>query len=62
MKIIHCDGHELTVRDAGPIIFRLTARTVPIKVNGWSLVEDEDARRLLRDLIDTKLYTADRPR
>jgi hypothetical protein len=56
LKIIHCNGRELTVRDAPPPIFRLRANSVPIKLNGWRLMEDAEARLLLRELLDSKLY------
>lgn len=56
MKLLSCDGKLLEVRDAGPIIFRLTARDVPIKPAGWRLMEDGEARALLRRLIDSEMY------
>lgn len=56
MKLIHSDGRELTVRDAGPVIFRLRARDVPIKLNGCHVVDDDEARRELRELLDLGLY------
>ena len=56
MKLVHCDGRTLTVRDAGPVVFRMVARDAPIKVNGWRLLEDDDARALLRELLALKMY------
>lgn len=56
MKLIHGTGRTLEVRDCGPVIFRLTAGAVPIKVNGWSIVEDDVARETLRDLLALGLY------
>lgn len=61
MKILSCDGRLLEVRDAGPVVFRLKARDVPIKpAGGMRLVEDSEARALLRSLIDSKLYEGGR--
>lgn len=60
MKLIRCDGRELTVRDVGEarVIFRLKARAggPPIKYNGWRLVPEAEARGLLRELLDTMMY------
>lgn len=60
MKLIRSTGSVLEVRDVGPVVFRLTAGTVPIKVNGWSIVEDATARETLRGLLDTGLYIGGR--
>jgi hypothetical protein len=57
MKLIHSTGKELTVRDVGPVIFRLTAGPVPIKRNGWSIVEDDVARDVLRELLSLGIYS-----
>jgi hypothetical protein len=46
----------LEVRDVGPIVFSLRAGEVPIKVNGFEILEDDQARKLLRELIATGLY------
>lgn len=57
MKIIHCDGRTLEVRDAGPVIMRLLAPPgQPIKLNGWRLLEDDEAREVLRGLLDIGVY------
>jgi len=60
MKLVTCDGRLLEVRDAGPVVFRLRARSVPIKVNGSRLHEDDAARDLLRALLETGLYDGGR--
>lgn len=57
MKLIICNGKELTVRDAGPVIFRLTAGAVPLKAHGTRLLEDDVARAELRALLETGLYS-----
>lgn len=42
------------------MVFRLTAGATPIKANGWEIVDDAEARRRLRALLDTGLYTGGR--
>lgn len=56
MKLIHSTGKILEVRDVGPVIFRLTSGTVPIKRNGYAILNDEDARDVLRELLEYSLY------
>lgn len=56
MKLIYGTGDVLEVRELGPVIFLLTARDVPIKVNGYHVLEDDAARAELRALLDTGLY------
>jgi hypothetical protein len=60
VKLIYSTGRELTVRDVGPVIFRLTAGAVPIKLNGYRIVEDDAARETLRGLLDLGLYAGGR--
>lgn len=60
MKLIRNNGRELTVRDVGPVIYRLTASGVPIKATPWVIVEDDVARELLRALRATGLYEGGR--
>jgi hypothetical protein len=61
VRFVSCNGKLLEVREAGPVIFRLTARDVPIKpAGGLRLMEDSDARALLRRLIDSELYEGGR--
>lgn len=57
MILIFCNGKELTARDAGPVLFRLTADTTPLKPHGFHLMEEPAARRLLRELLNSGLYT-----
>lgn len=58
MKLFICDGRGLTVRDAGPVIFRLGLgpSNAPIKMHGIRLLADNEAREALRGLLDTGLY------
>ena len=60
MKLIHSTGAVLEVRDLGPVVFRLRAGRVPIKVNGYRVLEDAAARDLLRELLDSGLYEGGR--
>lgn len=60
MKLIRSTGLVLEVRDVGPVIFRLTAGAVPIKANGYAVVEDDEARDRLRDLMRSGLYEGGR--
>ena len=56
MKLIYGNGKVVEVRDVGPVVFRLLAGSVPIKVNGYRIASDDEARDLIRDLLRTKLY------
>lgn len=49
-KLLWGDGRTLEVRPIGDIVYRLAARRVPIKLNGYLVLEDEDARELCRQL------------
>lgn len=62
MKYVSSNGRVLEVRDVGPVIFRLTTRPggPPIKHNGDRVVEDDEARRLLRGLLDVGMYDGGR--
>ena len=47
------------MRDAGPVLMRLTTRPggPPIKApEPWRVVGDDEARRVVRELLDLKLY------
>lgn len=55
MKLVRSNGRELSVRDAGPVIFRLRARAAPLPlVDG--VLSDPEAKDLLRDLLASGLY------
>jgi hypothetical protein len=34
MKLIHCDGRRLEVRDVGDVVYELQVQRGPIKLNG----------------------------
>ena len=59
MKLVRGTGALLEVRDVGPVLIRLRAGAVPIKVNGYRIVSDEEARDQLRVLLATGLYRRD---
>ena len=50
MKLLTCNGRELEVRDVGPVVYRLLAGDVPIKLHGRFVLDDDAARDLLREL------------
>lgn len=50
VKLVISNGKELEVRDVGPVVYRLEARTVPIKCNGRLLLDDDAARDLVAAL------------
>ena len=52
MKLLHCDGKELQVWDLGPLLMRLRAGITPIKLNGYFMETDADARARIRALLD----------
>lgn len=56
MKLVISNGKELIIRDVGNVIFRLTADKVPIGKHGYHIISDNEARKLLRELIDSGLY------
>ena len=56
MKLIKSNGKELEIRTVGPVIYRIRAGAVPIKVNGWQILEDDEARQLVTELNQTGLY------
>lgn len=60
MILITCDGRTLTARRVGRVTFQLTADRIPIKMNGSHLVEDDLASKLLRELVDSRLYAGGR--
>lgn len=58
MKLVVCDGRSLTVRDVGPVLLELRARSggPPLKLYVRSVVEDAEARALVRAQLDLGLY------
>lgn len=61
MKLIHGNGTMLEVRDVGEVLIRLRQREggAPIKVHGYRLLDDDAARALVREQLDTRLYDRD---
>jgi len=56
MKLIFSNGRKLEIRDVGPIIVSFHMQNIPLKYNGFHLVEDEKAQAEMRSLINSKLY------
>lgn len=59
MKLLVGNGKTLEVRDVGPVIFELSARVggPPIKFNGSKIMDEDEARGVLRELLATGLYS-----
>lgn len=62
MKLIACDGRELKVYDLGPIVMRVSVRAggPPIKLNGYRVMSDDDARATVRTILETGHYDSGR--
>lgn len=58
MKLLRGNGTEVTVRDVGPVLARVIQRPggPPIKFNGYRIVDEDEARAVLRKLINAGLY------
>lgn len=56
MKLIRSNGKVLEVYDIGPLLMTVTKINVPMKENGWQMIEDDVARHKMRDIIDSNLY------
>jgi hypothetical protein len=63
MKLVVSNGRVLEVRDAGAVVYRVRQRAggPPIKVNGKFLMDDEEARGVLRELLEAKCYDTEKP-
>jgi hypothetical protein len=60
MKLIRSTGRDLEVFDISGPVFRLKAGPVPIKLNGWRIVEDDEARAIVKEQLATGLYHQER--
>lgn len=56
MKLLVCDGRNLTVYDLGPIVMRVVARDYPIKLHGHRVLSDNDARATVKAILATGFY------
>lgn len=51
-KLIHCNGKVLSAYDiSDEPIMTLRAGSVPIKFNGYRIMQDDEAREMLKDFI-----------
>ena len=50
MKLVKSDGRLLEVREVGEPIYTLAANERPLGWNGWQILEDDQARDLVREL------------
>jgi len=55
LKLLRSNGRELTVRDVGPVIFRLTAAELPLPCHD-AILDDDITKNILRDLLATGRY------
>jgi hypothetical protein len=60
MKLVICDGRKLEVFDVGAAVYRLSAGATPIRLHGHFLLEDDEARDLVRDLAKAQQRRGDR--
>jgi hypothetical protein len=62
MKLVTSNGKLLEVRDAGAVVYRVRQRDggPPIKVNGKFLMDDDAARGVLRELLETRMYDGEK--
>jgi len=52
VKLLHCNGRELRVWDLGNLIMRLRSGVYPMKLNGYVIETDDEARARIRALLD----------
>jgi hypothetical protein len=57
MKLVYSNGKKLEVYDLGPPVIAFRAGSVPIKHNGYRIVEDDVAREIVRDVLKAGIYT-----
>lgn len=57
MKLVYSNGKKLEIYDINEPLMRFRAGAVPIKYNGYRIVEDEVAKDIARDLLGSGLYT-----
>ena len=57
MKLLRSNGRELTIRECGPVIYRLRAPGfyAPLPLAD-RVMEDEEAREYIRALIERGIY------
>jgi hypothetical protein len=58
-KLLKCEGKVLEVREVGDVIYSLQANGVPLKCNGWRILEDDAARDLVRELAAAQKVAVD---
>jgi len=57
MKLIYSNGKVLKVYEINeqPLLI-IQMRDIPIKINGYQIIDDDSAREKLKDLLRTGLY------
>lgn len=56
MILFRSNGKSLRVYELGPLLMRVSARELPVKENGWHILENDDALARVRAMIDSGLY------
>lgn len=59
MKLVYSTGKVLQVYDLASPLVTLRAIEVPIRYNGYHILDDDKAREVLRELLRTGLYHKD---
>jgi hypothetical protein len=57
MKLVYSNGKKLVVYDLCDPVITIHAGAVPIKYNGYRIVNDDIARNILREALKSGLYT-----
>lgn len=53
MKLLYGNGSVLEVRNVSEVIYRIRAgNNIPIKFNGYRILEDDAAREALKDVLE----------
>jgi hypothetical protein len=56
MKLLRSNGKILEIYDLGHLLMTVTKINMPVKENGWQIVDDDIARGKVSTLIDSNLY------
>ena len=59
MKLIYSNGRELICYEVRPV-YRITTTSVPIKHNGYKILDDDAARAILRELLEYDCYRGEK--
>lgn len=57
MKLVYSNGKKLEVYDLGSPVIAFRAHEVPLKYNGYRIVQDDAARDIVREVLKSGHYT-----